>query len=346
MLILYSPIIRFKESKIQNIEFNFSIDKKVLFAFAVSLGIILMLLLLLYLSKGLVSDFGQLYSMGKEGVSIFPHFVQLLHTIYSIFHIPLLVLLGYYLSLSNKSTFVLLILFMASSLPSVLYGIGGASRGMLFFRLFDFLIVFLLFRKFINIKIQRVINVVGIISVILLGIVSFSITSSRFGEGDIVVKVISQYFGESFLNANLHFYGNLDEALNGERFFPDIYKIFEGDLHTYKSKHDSWSYYHIVTNTRSHYFKTLIMDFYLEFGAYGAIISIFVLGLIGLKFLKSEDKVPLYRYIWIIYYYQICFGAVFDFTKGGHDNMVRFIGLFLVYIFLRVDFFNLRFKRA
>jgi len=339
LFLLYLPVMRFKEKDVEAILLPNMVKLKMVIYLGVFLGGLLIMLMGPYLIKGLALGFGELYADSKTGDALFPGYVYTLHTLYAIIQIPLMIYWGYYISYVNKSRLFSLLLFVTAFVPSIIFGVGGASRGMLFFRFIDAFVIVLIFKKNINKKLISILSVVLMLFVVGLLFISISITQDRFGEGDIVFKIIAQYFGESFINANVHFFGNLNEPLLGERMFPDLYNFFSGNaLQDFPSKFKAWDYYSSKIELYVHYFKTLPIDFYIEFGTIGAFLIVPILSLLGKKFVKSSKIITFFRLIWIVYYYQICFGSIFSFTKAGHDNFIIFIGLIMIYFFFSINF--------
>jgi len=186
-------------------------------------------------------------------------------------------------------------------------------------------------------KIKRYVQMVLLISIGTMGVVSIAITSSRFGESEMIFNIIAQYFGEPFLNAGLHFWANVDSHLLGQRLFPDIYSLLGGHLQEFESAFSARDYYVLVTGVYTHHFKTLPIDLYIEFGIIGATVFVFILSFVGSLLLRQSGRVTFHSLIWVVYYYQIAFGAVFSFTKGGHDNFIRLIGLIIIYLYFRYN---------
>ncbi|TLX73957.1 oligosaccharide repeat unit polymerase [Labilibacter sediminis] len=339
LMLVFYPIVNFREQKIERVELPSFVKVKYLSIAGIALAFLLLLLMVKPVLGGIASGFGVLYTDAKSGEALFSGKVYKLYHLYSIIQIPLMLYWGYYICFIKKNIFFSSLLFISAFIPSIIYGVGGASRGMLFFRFIDAFVIVLIFRKFISAKLLNVVKIGFVFFVSLLLFISIVITSDRFGEGDIIFKIIAQYFGESFINANIHFFANLKDPLLGERMFPDFYKLFTGNsLQSFTTKYEAWSYYSSKVGVYIHYFKTLPIDFYIELGVIGAVLSILILFLLGKKYIKITATTPFYRLIWVVYYYQICIGSLFGFTKAGHDNFVRLIGLLTVYLFFRVNF--------
>jgi oligosaccharide repeat unit polymerase len=305
------------------------------------LGIILILLMLFFIIKaGITHQFSFFYEYGKKyNIGIYPHYIELLFSIYSVFYIVLLLYFFIFLIYSRKFEPVFLIFLLISTfIPSILYGIGHASRGWLFFRLADIFICYVLFRKRISPKINKIIKLT-LISVCFLAIVfSLSITYSRFGFGINGLLSILRYFGESFINFNVIIWNNVDIHPLGERLFPDIYQFIVGDITEFSSHYESRPYYTYLTNIPIHLFKTIIGDLYVAFGHIGMVLIIIFISFLGHRYIRYSPEFPFYRLIIYFYYYQLCFGGVFNFVKSGHVNFLIFIGLIIQYLYFRIDF--------
>ncbi|TAJ11257.1 hypothetical protein DMA11_17585 [Marinilabiliaceae bacterium JC017] len=346
LMIVFLPILQFREKSIEIIQLPPPGKIKYFSIFGTVLGLLLIAMMIIPVLKGLMSGFGELYVGSKTGEALFSGIVYKLYHLYSSIQIPLMLYWGYYISFIKKSKLNSLLLFIAAFIPSIIYGIGGASRGMLFFRFIDAFIILLIFRKFIDRRMLQRAGAVLILFVAFLLFVSILITKGRFGEGNIIFKIIAQYFGESFINANIHFFENVKSPLFGERMFPDLYTWFSGNsIENFSSKFEAWSYYTNKVEVYIHYFKTLPIDFYIEFGVIGAGIIILFLSIVGKRYIKESAEMPFYRLFWVVYFYQICMGSIFGFTKAGHDNMLRFLGLVILYLFFRINFSKITLQR-
>ena len=166
--ILFIPVYFFKENDIETIIMPSKDKLKLVMYPAIILGVFLSISMFSYLSIDIIYNFGEIYKTGKAtNIGIFPHYIELLFTGYSIFYLILILLFYYYSTFERNKKLLIIALAVASFVPNILYGIGGASRGTLFFRFLDFIAVFFLFKKHMSSKLKfRVIQ----LSIILLAV--------------------------------------------------------------------------------------------------------------------------------------------------------------------------------
>lgn len=339
MAIFLSPLTKFNEEKINNISIPNELKWKFVLYPSVVLGLLIIAQMLPYLSYSLANEFGNIYKTGKaDSVGIFPHYLELLFTLYSILYPFLAISFFLILIRKKKKNIVLILLGISAFIPSILYGIGGASRGMLFFKFLDLVIIFFLFKDKLSSKVKfRIMSTLVIILFLLISI-SLLITTSRFSENFSAIFSILRYFGESFLNFNLIYFDRVDSHLNGQRFFPDIFGMLNGSRDFLENANDSKWYFTRLLGVPSYLFKTLPGDLYLEFGYIGTILFALISSCFGFRYVKTDPDIPFYRLLIILFYCQLCLGGVFDFVKGGHDSFYQIIGLVLIYFFFRLDF--------
>jgi len=136
MFLLFVPIKNYHENNIRQFVAPNIKKGKIFTYFSVIFTLTLVLLLSYGLVTGLKEGYGEIYTEGKSsGYSIFPHYVHLMHTAYSILNIPLMLLFGYHVAFGARNRPKTTLLFIIAFIPSILFGIGGASRGMIFLEL-------------------------------------------------------------------------------------------------------------------------------------------------------------------------------------------------------------------
>ena len=327
MLLLIRPIRNFDIRVGTNIEVNFSLLKIVNYI-AILIAIYLAYSLLPYMSTVSSMEAVDIYTNQRIGIGLLPHKIGVLITIFNIFYPVMLISVFYYLSLPKEIPIRrILILLICIIIPTVLAALCNASRGSLFFRFFDLILMLLIFKQFLSPQIKKILYLFLGILVTLLALIAIVISISRSGEEN-AINEIFRYFGESPLNFNLVFWGNIEEPIGGERMFPYLFL----DSHVFSDTLSELSYYNRISGTPLALFKMLYGDFYVEFDWYGMLAAIIIISLIGRWIFKQKRFSFLTIYL-IFIYCQICFGSIFGFVKSGETNFkVTICQLILIYI--------------
>lgn len=297
------------------------------------IAIIFTFSLLPYLSIAMAQDAADTYDDLRMGEGLLPHSVELIGMIYSIFS-PILILSFFYFltEYKYKSISYIIILFIAAIVPGFIKSMCYASRGAIFFQFFNLIIGYILFKNCISKELKRKIYIILSSIVSFFGIIVFGISVARSGN-DNAINEIFRYFGESFLNLNIIFWGNIKQPIGGERIFPYVIEFF----HHIPPSTDTAStvaYYSMISGTPIELFKMIYGDFYVEFGFVGMFIAIIILFILGTIICKKKTN----RFLILFLYYtysQIAFSSIFDFTKAGTTVFKVFI--FQIMIIILID---------
>ena len=232
------------------------------------------------------------------------------------------------ISQSRKLGFGTSISIFVTLIPVVAVGVVGASRGAIFFAMFQITFYYFLVKQYLNKKTKKsIISLAIIVFSLFLG-VSVAITESREESGaqNSTVSSIVNYFGQPILNANYVYYGKVKQHPMGARFI-DMRSRDENKNLPYQVY---WSW---TTGVSTHYFKSLYGDIYIEFGTFIGIVFLLIYSwLWNFIILRNYYKPVFFPFLWF-YFYMLIY-ANFDFEKFSFINNVWFPFLILFCVIL------------
>ncbi len=271
--------------------------------------------------KALIFGLGNVYSqMVHEGVSFIPEKLNTLINYYRSFELLLLCYTGYLLTI-DKYKMLVLLGFVSIVILNTILAVLSASRGGMFFQIANYIFIYLLYRRQIQKKMRRCIKIIAVGGIGLVILISIVITMDRFSDGgddDFALTQIERYFGEAFPNYGARVMGKAKSHPFGERFAPNIYEFFSGKK-AYRAEFlsDMQSYYEQKTNLPIINFKTLVGDFYAEFGIIrGAIVLILIRFFFNNIIVSrhGNQNIPFYKVMIILFYFEFCFAGALDNT--------------------------------
>jgi oligosaccharide repeat unit polymerase len=187
-------------------------------------------------------------------------------------------LLFFYLTLERRSLLVTLGLVIAC-LIVVVQNITLGQRGPIQEALFTFLVTYLLLRKWLSPRVNRLIKFFGIGLIALVAVPLVLLTSSRFGDmGDGVFDSTMFYVGQQNLFFNNHGLDN-NGIRYGDRTFPLFKTVlgYENVPSNFMERRDKYPELHINDEV----FIGFVGDFVLDFGpALAALIIVVAVGAI------------------------------------------------------------------
>lgn len=335
-IFLFIPIRAFNENKIESIVLDDKVKVEWIGRFSVVFGIGLLFLLILFVDYSAVfNNAAEIYQDSKEGELYMPVFLYRLYTFHRLLY-PFILLLGfYYLAFKNEQYIKTSLLLVAAIFPRVFVSTVLVSRGGLFFLLVELMIGFLLFRNFIPKRTKRILFIGFIFVLFVLVTVVVIFTTSRFGQSAFgpLISVL-KYFGESFLNFNSVFWDNIKEHPMSEFKFPFIYQLFDTP-HSFVSRADRYSFFSNMTGANVLLFKTIVGDFYVEFGMVLGMSVIIIISRFFSRIIRLDINMRFSTLILYFYYYELVFIGVFDLL--WHDKLLFQIILFtaMLYVFVR-----------
>lgn len=338
-IILFIPIKKFNENKIESVVLDDTFKIEAIGNFSIIFGIGLLFILVLFVDyNAALESASEVYKDSELGELVMPVFIFRLYTLHRLLY-PFVLLLGfYYLSFKREQWLKTMLLLAAAVLPKVFVAIVTVSRGNLFFLLIELLICFLLFKKFIPKKTKRLLYLGSIAFLFILVPVVVIFTTSRFGHSAYApLMSVFKYFGESFLNFNCTFWGNIEEHPMGEFKFPFIYELYESP-HTFLSRRERYNFFSDMTGTNVLLFKTIVGDFYVEYGTLlGGLVLITVARLYS-RLIQFNKHIRFSTLILFFYYYELVFVGVFDLLWHAKTLLQMIIFTTALYMFIRYKF--------
>lgn len=333
---LFRPIKKFNENKIEMIVLDDKFRVEILGKLSIIFGFSLLFLLLLFVDyNASLENASEVYNESEDGALVMPVFLYRLYTLHRLLY-PFILLLGfYYLAFRSEYRFRTISLMVSAIIPKVFVSIVLVSRGGLFFILIELLTCFLIFRKFIPRKTKRLFFVGSLLILAVLVSVVIVFTASRFGDsafGPLMSAI--KYFGESFLNFNSTFWGNIKEHPMGEFKFPFIYQLFETPQ-VFLSRSEQYSFFSEMTGANVLLFKTIVGDFYVEYGMVLGALVLVLISQIFQKIIRFEKAVRFSTLILFFYYYELVFIGVFDLLWHGKFLLQMLVFTILICSFIR-----------
>lgn len=295
--------------------------------------------------KSLGLDHAEAYNKIRdgEGEYVYPRYISWIHNLYNILFSAGLLYFFYSIAFHKKSYVYIIAFIIALFLPNFFHSIIVSSRGVMFFSFFNFVIAFVIFKKFLSRKLTMVMTSFFVVFIVILSIYSIAITVDRFGgktSKTTPIDAIFSYFGEPYLNFSQIFWEEIDQNLNGERLFPQYTNALGlSDVRLDLSSGERNSYYSLKTKAPVHLFKTLPGDFYIDFGLWGGFVCAIIFSLFGLFYIRRKsNRMTFHTLLIFFFYYQICIYGIFSFPKAGIRGFYEFVGIILLYYFFRIDF--------
>lgn len=193
---------------------------------------------------------------------------------------------------------------------------------------------YLLFKKYLDKKTNRLFKRIGIIGIALMMLPVGAITVSRFGEraGGTITSFLNWYIGQGSLYFNNY---GLDAGgiRNGERTANLFLRLIKSDVpKNYVERREK---YHNL-EIDDYYFTTFIGDFTLDYGAtFALIIFIVVYGWIYYKTRTETEYIKLHQLL--LLYITMCIsmqGGMYLFNYSDTANL-KIITFILLYGYLR-----------
>jgi oligosaccharide repeat unit polymerase len=233
------------------------------------------------------------------------------------------------ISIKRKMTIEYMFCIIIIIIPVILQGVINASRGNIFFSLFQLLFYYILIKKYLSKYIRMYISLAALIAVAFFSSISYLITESRVetrGSSYTAFEDVMMYFGQPTLNA-CYFQDRVKNHPMGKRM-----------LNIRDTKNDNSSfrdYWEQKTGAQGQIqlFKTCYGDLYLEFGLVGAFLFIIVYSFIWDKTVIKHFKNPVYiPFLWI-YFNSLVYG-IFNF------KIVRLTDIWMVLLIIMCIYIN------
>lgn len=238
----------------------------------------------------------------------------------------------YFITLKSNIKLTIL-LWIAVGIGLLLPVINGQRTGVITSILTIFG-AYLLFKKYLDKKTNRLFKRIGIIGIALMMLPVGAITASRFGDraGGTITSFLNWYIGQGSLYFNNY---GLDAGgiRNGERTANLFLRLIKSDVpKNYVERREK---YHNL-EIDDYYFTTFIGDFTLDYGATLAfIIFIFIYGWIYYKTRTEAGNIKLHQLL--LLYITMCVsmqGGMYLFNYSDTANL-KIITFILLYGYLR-----------
>ena len=297
---------------------------------------------------------GEAYYMQHEGESIVVFESEILNRIVHITRVLsdscISIYVIYFLSRITSrigNLYINLAMMSVAFLPSIMSSLAAGSKGGLFFVSFGILFFYLIFRPYLNSKINRRFIVIGgIVAFIFISTV-LSIVSERielkmrYTDDSLEQSHLVRYLGESYPNLGVFYYGQVKQHPNGRRFFFFFfYTNAEATIYKYKGIDEKFDYWNGITGVRMANFKTFWGDWYVEFGTIGSCIAILIMYYIFRKlcFTSSNwtlSRLPLIYFFYIKIIIRGCFTG--SGLEGTETHKAILVLVLLTFILRRVE---------
>ena len=235
---------------------------------------------------------------------------------------------------NKKSYFIIGLVLIVRCLAALSMG----SRGNLFFTLWSFVIYYVLFFPYLNNVIQKKFIHLAIfaISIIILYLGLITIDRLANSDSETPLSSVLRYFGEAFPNLGNSFWDNVNRHPYGSRLFPDFF----GSKYSAESVHDGYKFWEYYTGVPVLNFKTIFGDLYIEFGTTIALIIITTISCCFKLFLGCNKQISFWKLSFILWYFELVLQGIFGFVKSGHSNLIIFIAILLVSLFVKLFTFK------
>jgi oligosaccharide repeat unit polymerase len=275
-------------------------------------------------------------TVGRQGINI-------IGVISGCFTDISVLMLFLYLTFTKKSKLFIAGLVL-SSLISPLAGLATGQRGSSVRFIIDFIVSYLIFRKHIEVKVRKHVNI--LISILLLAIaVPFSaITFSRslgHNTSNVIIYQLEAYLGQSFINFST--YGLDAEGIrNGDRTLTLVKMAL--DDNTPRNYYESLSKYSYMKMNESRFY-TFVGDFTLDYGPLITVVLFLLFMAIFMTIITVRRGRLLFHKVIIIYLLSIICSGFYLYPLAGFGGNIQIIVYILYYLFFKIDYDNIRIKR-
>jgi oligosaccharide repeat unit polymerase len=241
--------------------------------------------------------------------------------------------LFFYILCKEKKNKPLLIALGITMLIGIYVPISKGQRGGTVTGMLTIIGGFMLFYRYLSVKIKKIIHIMGAILILVITIPIAAITISRFGqEQGGVTSFIYWYVGQGTLYFNNY---GLDAGgtRNGDRTMNMVKRTV--DSSTPKNYDERRDKYHIL-EIDDYYFTTFVGDFTIDFGPVASVFIFIIFNSIVIYLIRlKEGKLKLHQLMPL--YLTICIQLQGGMTLYSYADlgMLRILTLSGVYTYLR-----------
>lgn len=239
------------------------------------------------------------------------------------------VFLFFYYLISVKKHIVMTCFLLFSIIIGLLIPIMNGQRGGLIISFLTVIGGYMLFKRYLSQKINKLMRVIGIVFVIGVSLPVIAITMSRFGNkaagvGGFVAWYVGQgslYFNNSALEAG--------GTRNGDRTINLVKRIIDPDTpKNYSERRDKYHNLKIDDNI----FSTFVGDFTIDFGPITA-VAIFLAFYIYVTLRTRPNNKTIKVHQILLLYFTLCISmqggiALFSYSDTGNLRIFALLGLY------------------
>ena len=289
-----------------------------------------------FLSLFLDSDAGKdAYMEGLENASDSGSAIRNLPAIiYNMLYDCVVFLFFYFLTLKNKKPLFLITLFIAIFIGMIIPVMNG-QRGSVIKAGLTIVAGYMLFRQFISSRVNRIIQMAGIVVAVLVALPIIAITISRFsdrkndtGAGGFVYWYVGQaniYFNNYALDAG--------GTRNGDRTMNLFKRVVSSDTpKNYVERRDKYA----NLNIDDYWFTTFVGDFVIDFGPLVAFLIFLVFnGWVYLHIRPRDGTIKLYELLLVYFSLCVCLQGGMTLFMYSDTSNLAIIVMALLYAWLR-----------
>lgn len=238
----------------------------------------------------------------------------------------------YFLTLKKRNIWLIIGLSL-SIVVSVLVPIIQGARGNVIAAVFTMIVGYMMFREYIEKKVNRVVQIVGLSFLIATTLPVTAITVSRFGDmGGGIGGFLNWYVGQGSIYFNNYAF-DTGGTRNGDRILNLPKRAI--DPTTPKNYVERGDKYHNL-NIDDYFFTTFVGDFIIDFGIVLTVIIFIAFNLYVILRIRSRDGTLKLHQV-LLLYFSLCIcmqGGMTLFPYSDNANLRVFV-IFSLYIYLR-----------
>lgn len=242
----------------------------------------------------------------------------------------------YYISLKQKNR-IFTIGLIISILVLLVQPISSGMRGQTVLRIISIITSYVILYKFYDDKLNKIVKIVLLVSLIAISLPIVAITVSRFGERDGgSLYSVTSYLGQANLNFNNYV---LDS--NGIRYGDRTANLFKSlfvDNVPENFVERRMKYPHMKISDET--YSTYVGDIVLDYGPFSAPVLFIIFSLLISKSLRRVgDVIPFHKLLLI--YFVACVmmqGSFYLFPYSDVGGNLALIAYFLMYMVFRYDY--------
>lgn len=238
----------------------------------------------------------------------------------------------YFLTLKKKNWWLITLLFFSIIIGLFIPIIQG-SRSNIILAILTIIVGYMMFRQYIEKKLNRIIQIAGLSFVIVTSLPVAAITMSRFESLSAgVAGFFNWYVGQGSLYFN-NFALDAGGTRHGDRTLNLLKRVLDSDTpQNYVERREK---YHNL-NVDDDIFTTFVGDFVIDFGPYLAVVIFIVFNLYVIYQIRPHNgKLQLHQTLLLFFVECICMqGGMYLFAYSDTGNL-RILVAMILYAYLR-----------